>query len=743
MSIAAPQSSATRRPITLQTRGDLAISTSVFQGETSWIVKDPIALKYFRLRKPEHEVLRMLDGQTSLEDIRLRLAGMFPTKKFEARRIQALIQSFHGNGLLLSSASGQATPLERRRTKMQQQKAMQLLSSIICIRFPGVDPEPLLAWLYPKIAWFFSRTAIAVCLCIVAAALMLVATNLDEFLARLPSFQQFFGFNNLIYMGLVLVLTKSIHELGHGLVCKHFDGECHEMGFMLMVMTPAMYCDTSDSWILPNKWHRIAIGAAGMWVEVVMAAIATFVWWFTHPGWLHYLALNIMFLSSVATIVFNINPLLRYDGYYMLSDYLEIPNLSQKANLALTNVGRVWCLGMEPQTPDRLPQQKQWSFAVYSVASFFYRWFVMLMIFWFLTKVFEPFGLQALGYFAILVSVSGSIGIPLFRAIQFFTFPGRMREIKSKNLKVALLVVGLALAAFLFVPVPHHVAADFVLRPTDAQSLFVQSPGRLTEIGARYGESIKKGQTIAMLEDPKLEIRIMELQSELERQETLTESWRLNDKDPLEAARLAGEARAKIAQLKQQLADRQTQSDQLTMVADRDGYLMAPPNVPAQPVGQQLSKWTGTPLEDRNLSAVLSPNTLVGYVGESDDLSAMLCVPQEDLRFLQADQRVYLTLNAARGLRMPGSIESVSNRAIDSLPRELSATNGGPLPPMAQADGTEKPMLTLFEAAVTLRDSEATHTLMPGMTGKAKIVVGRAPLANQLYRQFMTVFRFR
>ena len=130
-------------------------------------------------------------------------------------------------------------------------------------------------------------------------------------------------------MASILIVTKSIHELGHGLMCKHFGGECHEIGFMLLVMTPAMYCNTSDSWLLPNKWHRIAIGGAGMYVEIVMAAICTFIWWHTQPGVIHYMALNVIFLCSITTLLFNANPLLRYDGYYMLSDYLEIPNMGQ------------------------------------------------------------------------------------------------------------------------------------------------------------------------------------------------------------------------------------------------------------------------------------------------------------------------------------------------------------------------------------------------------------------------------
>src|SRR5206468_11742270 len=141
---------------------------------------------------------------------------------------------------------------------------------------------------------------------------------------------------NWIYLGGTLAITKVIHEFGHGLSCKHFGGECHEMGVMLLVMTPCLYCNVSDSWMLPNKWHRAAIGAAGMYIELVMASIATFLWWFSEPGLLNNVCLAVMFVCSVTTLVFNANPLMRYDGYYILADLLEIPNLRQKAGQVLS-----------------------------------------------------------------------------------------------------------------------------------------------------------------------------------------------------------------------------------------------------------------------------------------------------------------------------------------------------------------------------------------------------------------------
>ncbi len=297
--------------IEMRTRQDLVISESIFQGEKCWIVKDPLALKYFQLKPPEYRVFQALDGTATYSAIRKLVVQEFPTLRPTKGDLQNLLVSFHRNGLLLAGGAGQAKPLQKQRGKEFRQKMVGLLSSIVSLRLPGIDPDRFLSWFYPKIRLLFGNLATCLAWLMIIAALLLVLSNFENFIAKLPEFEQFFGINNLAYMALILIFTKSIHELGHGLMCKHYGGECHEIGFMLLVFTPAMYCNTSDSWVLPNKWHRIAIGAAGMYVELVMAAAFTFVWWFTNPNWLHYFALNIMFLSSASTLIFNANPLLK------------------------------------------------------------------------------------------------------------------------------------------------------------------------------------------------------------------------------------------------------------------------------------------------------------------------------------------------------------------------------------------------------------------------------------------------
>ena len=732
------------RVVSLRARRDLTVIESVFQGERCWVVKDPVRMKYFRIREPEYLVLQMLDRTHSYEKIRQELQWRFPEQTFSTRNVQSLVNSFHKSGLLLSDAPGQSIPLKKEYAQEQKQKLLQLISSIVAIRFPGVDPERFLNWLYPKTKWFFNAKCTIVNFLIVAAAILLVTTNADEFMRRMPEFQQFFGLNNLLFMGGILIVTKSIHELGHGLMCKHFGGECHEIGFMLLVLTPAMYCNTSDSWILPNKWKRMAIGAAGMYVEVVLAAICTFIWWYSNPGFLHYLCLNVMFLSGVSTILFNANPLLRYDGYFILSDYLEIPNLSNKAKLSLINRARVLCLGMEPLGDRTLPQRKQLSFALYSVASFIYRWFIMLVIFWFLHEVFEPYGLQAIGHTVIAVSLIGMIVVPLFKLLKFFWHPGRLREVKRIPTMTSASIVALLAIAFFFVELPHSVWVNFVVRPAGAQYVYVNQSGAVDRVLVQPGSRVAKGDRIAVLKNPDLEIELAKLEGELASHKADLATYRMLDKQKLslESARKASQAQTEIA-VKLRLIDKlKQQVDDLVLTADRDGFVIPPPNEP-QEMEQDitLASWSGSPMDRLNRAAYLERETLFCMVGDPAELKAVLLVDQSDVKLLKESQAVQLVLNQYRSRRLYGAVTEISRDELDRLPRELSKTNGGPVAGTPLPSGYEKPLLKVYEATVPLETSDIK--LVPGMFGTARIEVGTSTLANRTWRFLQTVINFR
>ena len=700
-------------------------------------------MKYFQLREPEYFACQLLDGETSAVEIREALEGEFPEIKITTQTVHFLVNSLHKNGLLVSDLPGQAEPLRQRRNKELKQKATQLLMSAMSLRFPGVDPESFLSWLYPKVRFLFWRSTTIVCVLLMISAATLILSNLGEFYARLPEFGQFFNVRNILFMGSILIVTKSIHELGHGLMCKHFGGECHEIGFMLLVMTPAMYCNTSDSWLLPNKWHRIAIGAAGMYVETVIAAVATFVWWYTHPGWLHYLALNTVFLCSISTIIFNLNPLLRYDGYYMLSDYLEIPNLSQKSKTSMINGLRVACLGMKPVQHRSLPKRRRWAFATYSYASFFYRWFVMLAIFWFLIQILEPYGLNILAYAMIAMSMVGMIVIPLFKVAKFFLYPGRLREVKRFRLITTAALVAVTVWFLFTIPVSRHVTAGFTLGPIDAGQVYVSQAGKIQSLEKVPGDTVSKGDTIAILENDELALETERLRGALARESATLATLKLASRDRAGVGRQIAETSIRIADIEQRMKVQHQKSQHLTLVASRDGEVINPPNVVMTPTrdAMQMQGWHGSPMDPGNRDAFFEASTLFCVVGDTDQMQATMVVGESEIKLVSTDQKVELMFDEFPGKRFKGRVVNVARDSLEELPRELSINNGGSVAVQPGRDGREAPLLTSYEVSVSIDGDN--HELLTGFRGNAKIQVSSLPLGQQLVRYVQTVINFR
>ena len=434
--------SSTARGVSLRRRGDLVCTRQVYQGQAWWVVKDPIALHYFRFRPEEYALLEMLDGRTSLDELKERFEARFPPRRITVDELSRFIATLHRSGLVIGDWPGQGPQLFERRRQRLWKELTAKLSNFLMLRFRGIDPDWILERLDPWVGWIFEPPVIVAGLSFAASALVLVLVNFDVFRAKLPEFHQFFAAGNWFYLGAALAVTKILHEFGHGLSCKHYGGECHEMGMMLLVFTPCLYCDVSDSWMLPSKWKRAAIGAAGIYVELIIAAIATYCWWNSHPGVFNQLCLDVMFVSSVSTLLFNANPLMRFDGYYILSDLIEIPNLRQKATTILGRLASRWCLGIKQPDDPFLPQRRLGLFALYAVASTLYGWSITLTIILFTWGVFKPVRLEVLGQFLTLLGLWGLVIKPSQGMIKFLTVPGRSEELKPVNVAVTAVVAG-------------------------------------------------------------------------------------------------------------------------------------------------------------------------------------------------------------------------------------------------------------------------------------------------------------
>ena len=454
MAIGNEHISAAQRPLPVRMRRDLSAHPLQFGGRTYWGIKDPISLRYYQLREEEYFILNLLDGQQSLESIRQAFEAAFAPRRLDLQQLQAFLGTLHRDGLVVTETAGQGRELLLRRKQVRRQSWAGTFSNILAIRFRGLDPESFLQWLYPRCRWLFSIWCVTFCVLLMLAAATLVAIQFQTVRLRLPEFQAFFQMRNVVLLAAAVALSKIIHEHAHALTCKHFGGECHEMGFMLLAFTPCLYCNVSDSWMLPNKWHRVAVSAAGMYVELVLAAVCTFLWWFSVPGLLNSLCLNLVFVCSVSTIIFNGNPLLRYDGYFILADILEIPNLRQQSNTYARQRAARWFFGID-QTNDRLlTERRRGLLGAYFVASLVYRLVVVAAILWFVNEFLKPYGLEAIAQSVALVVVIGLIAVPLWQLSSFLSDPTRNRLVKWHLLLVrgGCVAVTLTLAGLLPLP---------------------------------------------------------------------------------------------------------------------------------------------------------------------------------------------------------------------------------------------------------------------------------------------------
>ena len=289
MAIPTQEMRSSQRPVPLRGRHDLVVKRIEFQGISHFVIKDPVGLTYHRLRADQYRVLTLLDGRKNLETIRDELVREYPAISPTLTDTQMLVADLHQKGLAYSIRPGQAAARIEQKRKKQRQKVFGALTNILSLRLPGWDPDESLAAMVPWTRWMYHPVTAAVAILFVASSWLLLAIQFRAFQAGLPAFNQFFGWPNLIFLWMTLACSKVIHEFGHGLSCKMFGSECHEMGVMLLVGSPCLYCDVSDSWMLKNKWPRILIGAAGMIIEVVLSAFAIFLWWLTEPGLFHFL----------------------------------------------------------------------------------------------------------------------------------------------------------------------------------------------------------------------------------------------------------------------------------------------------------------------------------------------------------------------------------------------------------------------------------------------------------------------
>src|SRR5438094_196924 len=266
-----------RKKVRIRLRGDLGINAQKYEGRTYYVIKDPVSLRYYRFKEQEHFLIGLMDGKHTLDESQKEFEKRFRPERLTLEDLEHFGQQLLTAGLAQNESPQAGKQLFDRRKKRRRTEILQAFTNILYIKIPIFDPEKLLTRMLPYFRWMFSVWFLLFSISVMAAAVFLVLSHFQTFRDRLPSYHEFFSFKTIIYLWAAMGVVKVIHEFGHGLSCKAFGGEVHEMGFLILCLSPAMYCNVSDAWTLPNKWHRIIISFAGIYVELMIAAAATFI----------------------------------------------------------------------------------------------------------------------------------------------------------------------------------------------------------------------------------------------------------------------------------------------------------------------------------------------------------------------------------------------------------------------------------------------------------------------------------
>lgn len=738
--------------VRMKMRSDLTYDRMTYQGVEYWVVKEPLGQKYYQFPPHVFFILKQLDGNRTIEQLIDGFHEAHAPKRITRSELQQLLTRFHKDGLVISGATGQGIELLRRGRKNAAMERVSSLTNILAIRWRGFDPERILNFLDRWFWWLFTPTAVVLTIFAASVALLSVLIHFEAFQSRLPGFDQFFDPRRWVMFAAVLAVTKILHEFGHGLSCKRFGGECHEIGFMLLVLTPCLYCNVSDSWRLPNKWHRAAIGAAGMYIEILLASIATFVWWYVQPGWIQDLCLQVMLVSSVSTILFNGNPLLRFDGYYILSDILEIPNLYQKSTNALTTLlGRHW-LGLEIPDDQLMPTNRPWAFALFTVAAFCYRWFILASIIIFLTRWLEPYGLDSLGKGIAIFAAFGLLFWPGYRLFRYMSVPGRMHQIEKPRFAVGLLIFLALIGALLFVPFPHYLRCPLIVVPQQMETVYIQEPGLVKEIYVRNGDVVQPGSVLAELQNVDLDIALTAAQGELDSREAEKQALLAagSNVDRVDALNRLAAIEADILRTKQYLAELNKRVQSLQIRAEIAGTVLETPFLadgqnPEIPLLDQQSILSGL-----NANLTIARGERLCEIADLKRWHAIVLISEEQINLASRNQKVKLKLYSDPGKILESSVESLGV-ADRSMRREIKDDSSIMTTPESAAMHDGLPNL-VTEMVPAVNQSEIQYyarvpvdpgesALKIGLGGQARLYSGYRSLGSRLWRWFNQNFR--
>ena len=673
-----------------------------YRGHDWFLLQDRATNRHYHFTESAYRLLKRLDGKRSIEQALGSVAGeMLDSPERQQETIDLLLR-LQSADLLVQHGQDDSARLYGQWRKQQGRSRLALLMRPLAVRLPLFDPTPLLQRLLPLLNPLFHWSTLLLWAALVSLAALLGLQHAEGLAAHAET--RFLDPANLLLLWIAYPLVKGLHELGHGLTIQRWGGNVHELGLMLLVFIPVPYVEASAATTFRSKSRRMLVGAAGVMVELLLASLALLVWLSVEPGWVRDLAFDITVIGGVSALLFNGNPLLRFDGYYVFCDLLEIPNLASRSQRYYAYLGKRYLLGIPGSVSPVLAHGERGWFLFYGAAAYVYRVFISLVIALYVAGLFFMIGTLL----AVWVIISQLL-LPLFRLLKFLFAAAELRGRRSRALILAS-ALSFSLTAFLLLaPLPSNTLAEGIVRMPESAIIRAGESGEVVELLRQDGAKVKPGDPLIRLQEPQLEAdarilaaRALELRARSERE-------RMHDR--VEAAiqrEQLAEVEDEIEALEQRLA-----ALTLTSPAQGELELIQPADLP----GRYLEK-----------------GSVLGLVHGSADAVASVVIPQADAGLVRRDTR-------GLSVRFPGRPQS--DRAVQLLADVPSGSYLLPSPALGSLAGGRISVDTRDERGITalepifqydIRLPESGFRNIPGARIQVRFKHSPETLASRWYR---------
>ncbi len=699
------------RRIGVALRGDLQVVHQRRHGEDHAVIKDPHSLRFFEMSWPDFNLATCLkEGATPAEivaDWRVQMPALCAGQNDAAleRRAERLCAAVRQLGLCENSGPASSTVPAPLGWTAWLSRGARRISAPMFLRVRLFDPDEFLTRFVARWRPLFSRPVTGLAAAFVLVSLLACLRYVDE----MHLHGEWFGvWTHLLALYLGILVLKIIHESGHALACKALGGHVHEVGAQLLAFHPTFFVDVSDTWMWPSRRRRILVAAAGFGAELIAAAALFWLWRLLSPGFARDLCLHLMFIASISAVLFNANPLMRYDGYHMLADFLGEPHLRQKSFGALSRTLRRWCFGARLIPREREP--RRWLFLLYAVLSSAYLVWIAIIVAGFLRKMLAPLGLEFIGnvllagwLFSMVLPVFGFIG-GLIRDTA--TLPARERR--------RPLWLGTGAAACLvflaFVPLPVRVERECVVEVSAAGIVRAPQPGVIAEMLVREGQRVTKGQRLARLENRTFAVEKAQagIAMELTKISLLSAAGGTTSGQVQQGLRRFNEARANQNQAARRV-------EELELLSPCEGVV------------------TTRLLERRRGQFVRQGDEVLSIVADGTR-ELLLPLSEKEARRIREGAAVQFRTRSFPGTTFTGRITTAPLRITGgNLPPALTALAGGDI----TVDATGR----VFSGEVTHVSrcliEPADPRLRPGLTGRARLDCGTLRAAEWLLEEVL------